>query len=399
MKNVLHLAGVLSILLALFITGASAQSEPDLLVRDNTAFALKLYRQVSGTNGNCFFSPYSISTALAMTYAGARGETEKQMASALCFSLPQADLHPAFSKLESDVKAAQKEGIALSVANSLWPHKDYPFKDEYLSLIKREYGVSVTPVDYVKETEKARTAINDWVADRTQDKIRDLIQPGILDPLTRLVLVNAIYFKGKWEQSFKASDTREASFFTAPGQAVTCQLMARKVKARYATFPALDVLELPYAGGGMSMAVLLPKEADGLPKLEQELSPENLARWLGEAREQDVVVFLPRFRMTSLFRLDGTLTAMGMPDAFSRKSDFSGMDGTRDLYIGAVIHKAFVDVNEEGTEAAAATAVVMQLRSMPKPSPVFRADHPFVFLIRENRTGSILFMGRVSDPS
>jgi serpin B len=380
---------------------AGKQANEKTLVQDNTAFAMDLYQKLRVSDGNIFFSPYSISTALAMTYGGARGNTEKEMAKTLRFSLDQEHLHPAFAQVKSRLTKLQKAGnIKLSVANSLWPQRDYKFLDEYLSLAKKHYGVSIIPVDYKRAREAARKMINKWVEDQTDDKIKNLIQPGILDDLTRLVLVNAIYFKGTWESQFKADKTKDAPFHLSSNKSVQAPMMTQKEKFRYADLGSFDMLKLPYIENEMSMIVLLPKKVDGLKQLESNLSAENLKRWKSRLRKREVLVFLPKFKMTSMFRLDKTLVSMGMIDAFSSRANFAGMDGRTDwLYIGAVIHKAFVDVNEEGTEAAAATAVIIKARGMPTPPPVFRADHPFVFLIQENLTGSILFMGRVIDPT
>ncbi|MFW9917437.1 MAG: serpin family protein [Candidatus Thorarchaeota archaeon] len=381
---------------------ASKQTDDRILVQDNNAFAMDLYQRLRASDGNIFLSPYSISTALAMTYGGARGNTEKEMAKTLRFSLDQENLHPAFALLESRFNKLQEVGnIKLSVANALWPQQDYKFLDEYLSLIKTHYGVSITPVDYKRARKTARKMINRWVEDKTQDKIKDLVKPGILDTLTRLVLVNAIYFKGNWENQFKAEKTKDSPFYISSKKSVQAPMMTQKEKFGYADIGSFEMLKLPYVGNEMSMIVLLPKEVDGLKQLEASLSAENLKRWKGRLSKREALVFLPKFQMTSMFRLDKTLVSMGMADAFSdSKANFAGMDGRPDwLYIGAVIHKAFVDVNEEGTEAAAATAVVMKARRMPAPPPVFRADHPFIFLIQENQNGSILFMGRVTDPT
>lgn len=390
--------------LVLIQTSAMAQdpSKVGSLVEGNTLFALGLYQRVRVSDGNLFLSPYSISTALAMTYGGARGDTETQMAKALRFTIGQEDLHPAFAELESKLNKVQEAGnVKLSIANSLWLQRDYKFLDAYLSLVKKHYGVSITAVDYKRATEAARKLINNWVEDKTQEKIKDLIQPGILDALTRLVLVNAIYFKGDWDRQFNAEQTKDAPFFVSPEESVNTPMMYQKHRFRYADTGDLQVLELPYAGNELSMLVLLPSEKGALGRIEKRLSMENLREWRRQLRKKEVMVYLPKFKMTSMFRLDETLRSMGMVDAFSMgKADFSGMDGNPGwLYIGAVIHKAFVDVNEEGTEAAAATAVVMRVKSMPKPPPTFRADHPFVFLIQENQTGSILFMGRLNDPT
>ena len=373
------------------------------VAKGNTAFALDLYRELKDAGDNLFFSPYSISAALAMTYAGARGNTATQMAEVLHFNLKQEKLHAAFAGLDALLNAVQEEGdIQLSTANALWPQKNYPFREEYLAFVKKHYGVTITPLDYQRETEAARITINRWVKKKTKDKIRNLIQPGVLNALTRLVLTNAIYFKGNWASRFDKKQTKEDTFFLLSGKTVRVPLMTQKNKFAYAENRSLQVLELPYIGDNLSMIVLLPRKTDGLPEIESQLSIESLERWTAVLKKQKVEVFFPRFKMTSQFRMDKTLVSMGMSDAFSASTaDFSGMDGHPHwLFIGAVIHKAFVDVNEEGTEAAAATAVVMRIKmAAPTPAPTFRADHPFIFLIRENDTGSILFIGRVLDPT
>ena len=403
MQNKSKTIALFVVLIFLFcsLVFADKQTNKRILVQDNTSFAMDLYQKLRALDGNIFFSPYSISTALSMAYGGARCNTEKEMAKTLRFSLGQENLHSTFALLESRLNKIQKAGnIKLSVANSLWPQQDYKFLDTYLSFTKKYYGVSITPVDYKRSREAARVMINKWVEDKTQDKIKNLIQLGILDPLTRLVLVNAIYFKGNWESQFQTDKTEVASFHTSSNQSIQVPMMTQKEKFKYADLGSFQMLELPYVRNEMSMIILLPEEIDGLKQLETDLSVENLIRWQNRLSKRDVLVFLPKFRMTSRFRLDKTLVSMGMIDAFSKsKANFAGMDGKPDwLYIGAVIHKAFVDVNEEGTEAAAATAVVMTLKGMAAHL-VFRADHPFAFLIQDKRTGSILFMGRVTNPT
>ncbi len=372
------------------------------LARDNSAFALALYRKLgSSGEGNLFFSPYSISSALAMTYAGARGDTEKQMAEVLCFSLAQKSLHPAFAELRIKLDKIQEgDNVTLSIANSLWPQEDYKFLEEYLRLIEQHYGISITPVDYKHAWETARLLINQRVEDKTQHKIKGLIPLGILDNLTRLVLVNAIYFKGNWASQFNSDLTKDAPFFLSSAVSIQVPMMSQQQVFPYAETGSVRLLELPYSGNELSMLVILPKKRDGLAELEDNLTLDDLKKWKRRMTEQEALVFLPKFKMTSPFMLSETLKAMGMLDAFSLEdANFAGMDGVAWLCIQEVIHKAFVEVNEEGTEAAAATAVVMTLRSVPPPPPVFCADHPFLFLICENQTGSILFMGKVSDPS
>ena len=393
----------LSALIPVRSTASGIQEESmKALAQGNTGFALALYQKIRKADNNLFLSPYSISAALAMAYAGARGETASQMAKVLDLALPQDELNPAFADLQGQLDALQEKGdIQLNVANSLWPQAGYPLLTSYLALVKTYYGVAITPLDYVSNRETARRTINAWVEEQTRNRIKDLIQPGMLDPSTRLVLANAIYFKGNWALAFKKEATKDAPFYRLAGEAVQAPTMAQKEQFGYADRGDLQVLDLPYAGKELSMLVLLPKKRDGLPDLERQLSPENLTRWTEGLARQEVEVFLPRFRMTSRLDLGKTLASMGMADAFDRgRADFSGMDGKPGrLYIGAVVHKAFVDVSEEGTEAAAATGVGMTMAALPARIPVFRADHPFFFLIRHNPTGSILFMGRVLDPT
>ena len=373
------------------------------VVGGNNRFALDLYARLrTEQSGNLFFSPSSISTALAMTYAGARGDTESEMAKVLHFTLPQDKLHPGFASLNKTLDGnGEKRGYRLHGANRLWGQQGYGFLPEFLTITRTHYDAELAEVDFVRETEQARQQINTWVEKQTQDKIKDLIPPGIIDALTRLVLTNAIYFKGDWTKPFDNKVTKDASFQVTSQQRTDVPMMHQQGDFRYWAGDGLKILELPYGRGELSMLVLLPDETEGLPDLEARLTAENLGRWLMDVREQPVRVFLPQFKLTSQFRLDDTLKAMGMPLAFSFfGADFSGMTVTRDLFIWAVIHQAFVDVNEEGTEAAAATAVIMSLRGLAitRQPAEFRADHPFVFLIRDNRTGSILFLGRLMNP-
>ncbi len=391
--------------LAMGWAAVAVAGEPDVgaLVLGNTAFALDIYTQLKAQDGNLFFSPYSISSALSMTYAGARGETAAQMEKVLHFAPESGETHAAFEALQERLEAVQAQGaVQLAVANSLWPQKDYPFLPEFLEMVKARYDAGITPLDFAGDTEGARTTINGWVEEKTREKIRDLIAQGNLDPLTRLVLVNAIYFKGSWASRFDAARTEEADFHVAVDSTVKVPMMAQTRKYSYAEMDDGQVLKLPYEGGDLSMLVVLPREKDGLAALEAGLSLERLAEWTSQLAEREVRVLLPKFKLTwGAAELNRNLMALGMTDAFDdKRADFSGMDGRMGwLYIGLVLHKAFVEVNEEGTEAAAATAVVMKYRSISKPPPEFRADHPFLFLIQEEETGAILFLGRVADPS
>jgi serpin B len=372
------------------------------LAGGNTAFAVDLYARLKTADGNLFFSPYSISTCLAMTYAGARGDTAAQTARTLHFDTNQLQLAASFGELQKQLNSEQeKKGIELNIANGLWGQKDHLFLPAFLDIAKQSYGATLKQVDFRTHADTARTEINDWVDHKTKGKITDLIQPGVLDPATRLVLVNAIYFKGSWAREFDKHSTTKAPFTVTPNQKPEVPLMNLTDDFKYADVDGLQLLELPYVGDDLSMVVLLPREPDGLKGVEDLLNPQTLDRWLAQAREQKVAVSLPKFKMSAQFSLAKPLAEMGMTDAFSPNANFSGMDGERDLFISAVVHKAFVDVNEEGTEAAAATGVVMRMNAvmMPRPTPIFRADHPFIFLIRDTRSGSILFLGRLVDPT
>jgi len=372
------------------------------VVDANTTFVVDLYQREHGNPGNLFFSPYSISTALAMTYAGARGQTATQMAQVLHFNLPEAQVHSAFSSLIGQInELGQGKELSLSIANSLWCQKSYHFIDSFLKLARDSYFAEARLVDFIHQTEPTRLEINSWIEQKTQDKIRDLLQPGDLTPATRLVLCNAIYFKGNWASQFKTNATHTEPFFTAPDQKVDTPLMSQTEKIRSKQFDDFAIFALPYSDNELSMIIVLPKAVAGLAAIESKLG--QLPEWLtalDQASEDKAQIFLPRFKLTRRLQLSHDLAAMGMHDAFGPKADFSGMTGTHDLCISEVVHQAFVDVNEQGTEAAAATAVIMKsLAVIANPIPVFRMDHPFLFLIRENKTGSILFLGRLADPS
>jgi serpin B len=380
-------------------------SDTTALVAGNTAFALDLYARLKSADGNLFFSPYSISTCLAMTYAGARGSTATQMARTLHFNTNhtnQNQLAASFGALQRQFSDAEKKkGLELNIANGLWAQKDHPFLPAFLEVATKAYQANLQQTDFRTQAEPAREAINDWVSQKTKGKIADLLQPGVVNEATRLVLVNAIYFKGQWIRQFNKNNTAPAPFSVTAQRRVQASLMNLTAECKYAEVEGLQLLELPYVGDDLSMVVLLPRAIDGLTGLEGLLNEQTLATWLAHARNQKVNVFLPKFKLTAQFSLAQTLAGMGMSAAFSSSADFSGMDGARDLCISAVVHKAFVDVNEEGTEAAAATGTVMRSMALmrPLPIPVFRADHPFLFLIRDTHSGSVLFLGRVADPS
>ena len=373
------------------------------IVTANTSFALDLYQRERSTPGNLFYSPYSVSTALAMTYSGARGQTAAEMARVLHFNLPQPDVARAFASLAQQLDAvAANKAVKLDVANSVWCQKDFPFNDSFLTLARAGYHAEARLVDFVQNPESTRQAINAWISEKTQGKIPDLIQPGQLSAATRLALCNAIYFKGQWADRFDPKATQPAPFFTRPGHQVPTSLMTHQVKLRTRAFEDFAAASLPYISNELSMVILLPRNVDGLAGLEQRLSAANLTEWLtalDAAPELNTDLFLPKFKLNSRLLLAGTLSALGMPTAFSARADFSGLSARPALQISDVVHQAYVEVNEEGTEAAAATGVIMRMLAVQQRIPVFRVDHPFLFLIRDNPTGTLLFVGRVVDPS
>jgi len=366
------------------------------VVDANNKFAFELYSELKDKEDNVFFSPYSISTALAMTYEGARGQTAEEMQSVFHFPEDDNIRRPAFARVYNLLNKPEKEYL-LSTANALWAQEDFKFLDSYLNAVEKYYGGKTTNLDFRTETEKSRKIINSWVEKQTNDKIKDLIPQGILSPATRLVLTNAIYFKGKWVEQFDEDSTRDADFRVSPDNIVKVPMMRNTEDFNYAETDDLLILEMLYEGEELSMIILLPKE--DLASLEQSLTAEKLAEWKNLLSKERVSVQIPRFKFETKYYMKDTLMDMGMPVAFSENADFSGMTGKRDLFISNVIHQTFVEVNEEGTEAAAATAVAMVESAAPSEIKIFRADHPFIFLIQERETGNILFLGKISDPS
>lgn len=392
-KKLIAAAALLGLLMPMQAADAP-KGEVAAVVKGNTEFALDLYAKVRAKDGNLFLSPYSISTALGMTYAGAKGDTASQMQKALHFPSAADQLNPAFRALIDQTKPSK--GYQLSVANALWCQLNTNFLDTYLSTAEKDYHAALKALDFGK-TEEARQTINTWVEKQTQDKIKELFKPGVLTPDTKLVLTNAIYFKGDWATKFKKDATKEEPFTAGSGK-LTVPMMHQKETFGYLDDPAFQALEMPYVGKELSMVVFLPKKADGLADFEQSLTASKLDGYLGKLREQEVIVSFPRFKMTSEFKLNDELKSLGMSDAFNEAAaDFSGITGKKNLFISAVVHKAFVEVNEEGTEAAAATGVVIRPTSV-RLDNIFKADHPFFFVIRDKRNGSILFMGRLAAP-
>ncbi|MEM2930170.1 MAG: serpin family protein [Thermoproteota archaeon] len=369
------------------------------VVRANNQFAFKLYFELVKTEaGNVFYSPYSIFSALAMTYEGARGETAEEMKTV--FNFPENSvLRPNFAAIYNRINKAAEEYV-LRTGNALWIQKDYPFLEEYLKTVEKYYGGKAAVLDFIHETEKSRETINAFIEEQTNHKIKDLIPPGVLDELTRLVLTNAIYFKGDWKIAFNESLTMEEDFWITPERSVKVQMMHmhpnETVRFNYADTGDLQIIELPYKGGNVSMLIILPKNIEAA---ESSLTVEKLEEYRAQMKKEKLdEICLPKFELETKYFMRETLSSLGMPTAFTGAADFSGMTGGRDLFISQVIHQAYVKVDEKGTEAAAATAVIMKLTAIPE-TKVFRADRPFIFIIQENETGAILFMGRISDPS
>jgi len=363
------------------------------------AFATSLYAQLKTQAGNLFLSPYSLSSALTMIYAGARGNTKEEMAKVLHLGTNETAIHNGFGELERSL-SANPATYQLSVANAIWVQKRKVFlAAEFAELLQDAYQAGVKTADFENSAEVERTRINRWVAKQTAQKIQELLTPGLLTPQTQLVLTNAIYFKGQWQWPFNPEDTRELPFIKLDGSQIKVPTMYQKEKFAYLEDDQVQMIELPYQSSasspGLSMVILLPTQTDGvgLSKLEEKLA--DYLRASSDLKSQEVSVYLPKFKVAATFQLKEILQQLGMQEAFDPgTADFSGMTENKALAISAVVHQAFVEVNEEGTEAAAATAVVgSRGRSL-----VFRADHPFVFWIKDNASGTLLFLGRVMTP-
>ncbi len=404
-------------------------SQVQSVVDGNTAFALNLYSQLATNQGNMFFSPYSISTCLAMLYAGASGNTDQQMSQVLGFGKNQQQFASLFGQLQAELRADQvTNAVELNIASALWTQEGFPFLPSFLETATNQYQANVNQADFTTpaDDDAATQAINSWVAQETQNKIQNIVLPGYINPDTVLVLANAIYFLGVWTTSFEETNTTTQPFYLSGTTFVEASLMHQPFlvdgNGNDITFNYIDnwgwsgwgyiiptngfqALELPYGSNQLSMVILLPSQVDGLGQLEGQLTPSFLSNVLSQMGPQQVEIFLPRFTLESTFDLTDTLTAMGMPDAFTQgAADFSGIDGNTDLFVGFVLHKAWGQVNEAGTQAAAATVVGVNGGqsghglSFPRPPPVLRADHAFLFLIRDTQTGSVPLPGATHQP-
>ncbi|MBX7105169.1 MAG: serpin family protein [Gemmataceae bacterium] len=379
----------------LFTAGVAVAGKPDIS-RGNNTFALDLFAKLRAREGNLFVSPFSISAALAMTEAGARGDTLAEMAKVL--HLPgDATTHDEFGKLIADLQTPNaKSGYQLRIANAVWGGKGLVFRPEYIDLTQKHYGGGLKQVNFGNPPEAMKT-INSWVEDQTNNKIKDLLRPGNIDANTEFVITNAVYFKDSWTHAFQKGATQDAPFFAATGE-VKAPLMRVNKSFPYFAGDGLQAVELPYRGGRLGMVVLLPQARDGLAALEASLTQEKLEGWLKAMATKDGTVWLPKFKIEDRMNVENTLKEMGMRKAFTGEADFGGMTSGSRLMIDQVIHQTYIAVDEEGTEAAAATAVTGVRGAAPvRREPFeFRADHPFLFVIRDRQTGAILFLGRVA---
>jgi len=369
----------------------------------NTAFGIDLYKNLAEDSGNIFFSPYSINLALAMTYAGADGETAKQIKDVFKWKLPDNKLHDAIGKLTDKLPPEDDSEFALNIANSIWGQDGYSFCERYLNILEDDYGAPLRTVAFKSRPEDVRKKINRWVEEKTDDKIKDLMPKGSIDNLTRLVLANAIYFKARWAKTFRENKTTEETFTTAKGEEVETEMMQQTEQFHYMENNCIKLLELPYEGGETSMLIILPHKKNDLPQTEKAFTEKQLDSWMQKLKRHRVSVKLPKFKLKTKFMLQKPeiLPAMGMKDAFSpRKANFSHMaDEDEQLYISAAIHQAYIDVDEEGTEAAAATGIGVAATAAPLGEPQkFYADRPFIFLIRDRKTNCTLFIGRLANP-
>lgn len=412
--------------LALFASSTASPQQPaaNPAAAATNSFALDLYQQLAGSStGNLWFSPWSITSALAMTAEGARGDTLTQMTKTLRFGAAQSvgqllSIHEGMAALSRQLNKTGSaptyrgaEPWQLVVANALWGDQQYPFDQGYVDAIRKHYGVAgVTPLDFRNSPEAARSSINAWVEEQTRQKITNLLPTGSVDPTTSLVLTNAVYFKGNWTFPFTANATTPQSFHLDAARTVVAPLMRVNARLGHMQNDRVQALALPFSGESaaseLTMVVILPKQVDGLAAVEKSLSAANLDTWIGALDARPVQAFLPKFRMTNALDLGAELAAMGMPDAFSAsRADFSGISpvaGKDRLHISAVLHKSYLAIDEDGAEAAAATANVMfgsrAGSSRPEDPVVFRADHPFLVLLRHNPSGAMLFLGRVVNP-
>jgi serpin B len=384
---------------------AVSQTDEAALVIGNNAFAFDLYKFLRAGDGNLFYSPYSLSEALAMTYGGARANTEKEMAAALEFQLPQDTLHPAFDTLDlalasrgQGTKGKDQQPFRLHVVNAIWGQSGFDFLPSYLDLLAQNYGAGLRILDFQKSPEPSRVMINDWVAQQTEQKIKDLIPKGSITDMTRLVLTNAIYFNAAWKNQFDKNSTKPGDFTLNNGNKVSAPMMQEQASFNYTSGDGYQAVDLPYDGNELSMVILLPDQGK-FDSFEAALTGQSVSGIIQGMKSRTVALTMPKFTTEQSFGLRSALTSLGMKDAFTPDvADFSGMDGKKDLYIQDVVHKAFIAVDEAGTEAAAASGVIVGTTSVPVDIVKLDLNRPFIYFIRDIQTSAILFVGRVMNP-
>lgn len=382
-----------------------ANEDAAALIAGNGAFALDLLGEIASTEGDLFYSPYSISSALAMVYAGARGKTERQMADVLRFPLDQGDLHPAFNRIDLALNGRgeigppyEGAGFDLSVINAAWGQRGYSFLRSYLDALAVSYGSGLRLLDFVEDPEGARETINDWVSGETNDRIVDLLPPGSIDSAVRLVLTNAIYFNAPWLKPFDPQETADGTFEPLGGGSVVLPMMHQLETFSYTSWDGGQAVELPYNGETLSMVLFVP-DRGRYEAFESAFGFAHYEEIVGSLEPRQIDLLLPRFEIAYDLSLVDPLMELGMTDAFSGFADFSGIDGARDLFISDVLHQSWVSIDEAGTEAAAATAVIVPLVAYPGPLVELTVNRPFLFVIRDVPTGTILFVGRVVHPA
>lgn len=373
-------------------------SQPNDSYEFNNRFAIDFYRKVVTTSkGNVFFSPVSLSCAMSMAYAGTKNETEKQISAVFHFPANNTGFHKKMGSLSRNLKSKNK-GVEINMVNRLWLENTFNIRRSYSKLMKSAYKSPISMVDFISKYEQSRLQINDYILKQTHEKIKDILPPNSVDNQTRLIITNAIYFKGQWEMQFDKKRTRENEFYTSPDTKVRCQMMGIKDKFNYYEDQKIKAVELFYADERYSLMILLPLESVVVSEVEKEITTERIKKITGAMNREEVIISIPKFRISAGYQLRKMLSEMGMPVAFSLNADLSGINGKNDLKITDVFHQAFVEVNEEGTEAAAATAVVVGIKSISL-SKEFNANRPFIFFIMDKKTDAILFMGKLSNPA
>lgn len=387
----------LMVFIALLNLQTNAQTTE--VAKANNMFAFDLFQKLSEKEtGNIFFSPLSLTSALGMTYAGANSETQSQIEKVFHFPHGDKKIHAQLGNIQKKFSGLSSDGIEVSMVNKLWAEKTYKINNNYSKQLKKDYSAAIELVDFIKQPESARSKINNFIADQTKNKITELLPSGSINSLARLVLTNAIYFKGNWQNQFDSKKTKEADFFVAPLKKASCQMMSQTGSFKFCEGDGFQTLELPYKGESLSMLIILPEEGINIDQFQKKLSFDKLNSIQEELSNHEVWVLFPRFKSSTGYQLKPLLTEMGMPVPFSNDADFSVINSKKDLKIFDIFHKAFIEVNEKGTEAAAATAVVIGIKSVQR-SFKFEANRPFIYLIRDTKSGIILFMGKLSNPS